>query len=648
MAQSIKEEYTDILRKSGKVGKLIADKDWSLTPLGKIDDWPITLKITLSNILFSKIPKFLYWTQDLYSFYNDAYAELGLAKSHHESLGKSVQTEWGERWSFGKENTMRIFAGKESSWYEDVMVPSMRNGQKEDTYWTLSHHAIYNTEGWIEGVQATILPTTQKVKSINELNQSIHRFRDMVTKAPFLMCLLHSQELEVELVNEKMLQVFDKRFENVQGKKLSEISPQINRILSPIFKKVFAEGEQFNGADFPMEIMRSTGSEIGYFDFIFYPMKNTSGAVEDILIIATDVSEAKKSRDIIAESEKRYKFLADSMPQFVWSSPASGQLDYFNKATIEYTGFSYEDLKNNWIEVVHPHDREKNIALWSKSIADGTPFHIEHRFKNTAGDYRWMLSRATPQLDENGKIVMWVGTSTDIDEIKRHELQKNDFIKMANHELKTPVTTIKGYVQLLTKTHAAGSDVILSTSLKTINSQVNKLNNLIEDLLDISRIESGSLPLNKHRVDIQKICEESIADINALNQSHKIYLYNLSSEPIYVHADPDRLHQVFANLFTNAVKYSPGKNEINIRIGSNDQNVIVSVSDSGIGIDKEFHPFIFERFYRVPGKAEKTFPGFGIGLYIASEILRRHNGQIWFESEPGKGSTFYFSLPTIK
>ena len=359
-----------------------------------------------------------------------------------------------------------------------------------------------------------------------------------------------------------------------------------------------------------------------------------------------DITAYKKYEQEIRESEKKYRFLADSMPQIVWISEVDGRLSYFNEETLNYSGKNYNEFleADGWLDIVHPDDRKENVRLWEKSIRTNKPFFCEHRFRNKDNEYRWFLSRAFPEFDQNGVVQKWVGTSTDIDQIKKQEKQKNDFIKMANHELKTPVTTIKGYVQLLKKMRGDSEDKFLVNSLNTIENQVNKLNLLIGDLLDISRIESGKLPLNMKEFSLVELVTETIEDIKASEESHQINFELKYSGDIEVVADKDRMTQVLNNLLTNAIKYSPQSKSVNVELYLDGKCAVVSVEDSGIGMEKEELSKIFHRFYRVSGDDEETFPGFGIGLFIVKDIMDRHNGKIWVESEKNKGSKFYFSL----
>lgn len=362
-----------------------------------------------------------------------------------------------------------------------------------------------------------------------------------------------------------------------------------------------------------------------------------------------DITEHKEYEKNIKESEKKYRFLADSMPQIVWIGEKDGRLTYFNKATMDYSGKDYNTFLegNGWIDIVHPDEQKENVRRWTKSVKTKKPFFFEHRFLNKDNEYRWFLSRAFPEIDEVGEVRKWVGTSTDIHDIKRQDKLKNDFIKMANHELKTPVTTIKGYVQLLKKMRGDSDDKFLVNSLNTIENQVNKLNLLIGDLLDISRMESGILPLDQKDFSLVELVTETIEDIKASEDSHDIEFEMNYDEDIEVFADKGRITQVLNNLLTNAIKYSPAANSVKVEIYLDKKCAVVSVEDFGIGMEKEELNRIFDRFYRVSGDDEETFPGFGIGLFIVKDILERHDGKIWVESTKDQGSIFFFSLPLI-
>ncbi len=380
-----------------------------------------------------------------------------------------------------------------------------------------------------------------------------------------------------------------------------------------------------------------------------YPVTAPDGSYYAWSWMFRDITEQRTLDKTIKESEKRFRLLANSMPQHIWTANADGNLNYFNQSVFDYSGLSLEQInKLGWMQIVHPDDREENIKQWTKSVTTGKDFLFEHRFKKYNGEYRWQLSRALPQRDAEGNITMWVGSSTDIQNLKEEEQRKSDFIKMVSHELKTPVTSIKGYVQLLLtileeegKTDLSGMP--LKTSLGRIDKQVVRLTRLITEMLDLSRLEVGKLDLKHETFRLNDLVTESVQDIMHTSAAHKIEIQHDFNGNVY--GDKDRIQQVVINFINNAIKYSPDNNNIQVKVFSPDENhIAVSVKDYGIGINKKDHQKIFERFYRAEGNNENSFSGFGIGLFIANEIIQRHKGQIKVESEEGQGSVFTFIL----
>ncbi|CAN5210127.1 response regulator [soil metagenome] len=228
---------------------------------------------------------------------------------------------------------------------------------------------------------------------------------------------------------------------------------------------------------------------------------------------------------------------------------------------------------------------------------------------------------------------------------KEAEMKKDEFISIASHELKTPLTSIKAYLQLLQITLPQMDKKTIAEYLNTCSLQIEKLNDLIFELLDISQIENGKIRFNKKPVNFSKILNDSIAIIKQTNPDFNI---DVNGDPdIQLQVDEMRIEQVLINYLSNAIKYSPDSNDVRIKIEVRNQQLIVGVKDFGIGIDPQKQRFIFEKFYRAEDKSTR-FQGLGIGLYICSEILVRHNGTYGFKSTPGKGSEFYFKLPLQK
>jgi two-component system CheB/CheR fusion protein len=368
------------------------------------------------------------------------------------------------------------------------------------------------------------------------------------------------------------------------------------------------------------------------------------GSTENGIAFVQDITEIIEAEQAIKESAKRFKFLADAMPQKIWTADNLGNANYFNKRWFDYTKMSFEELRGwGWKKIIHPDDWDINQKTWQHSIDTGEDFQIEHRFLCHDGTYRWHLSRGLAQTDEQGNIIMWVGTNTDIDEKKKVEQQEEDFISIAGHELRTPVTSIKGYVQIIHDKFSTSDDSMAIELVNKLDKQVDRLTHLIKDLLDVTRIREGQLQLQETEFDINELINET-AEVMQITTPKHVIVKELNATEKGT-GDRERIGQVLINFISNAIKYAPDSDKIIVRSSSDGQNIIVCVQDFGIGVSEDMQKKVFDRFFRSDEKTSKTYPGLGLGLYISSEIIKRQNGKIWVTSTKGKGSKFYFSLP---
>jgi PAS domain S-box-containing protein len=492
----------------------------------------------------------------------------------------------------------------------------------------------------------TLEDITDQAAGAKQLKETVERYHNLIHSSPFAIGILFGEDLIISVANRAIIEIWGKGWE-IMGKAYFTALPELaEQGYKEVFAQVFKTGIPFNAVETPVDILQDGKMQLKYYNFLLFPQKDINGRIDGVGIIATEVTSQALLNKQIKEREKRFRILADSMPHLIWTTDQSGNLNYYNEAFYDYCRMSMEQLnKEGWTQLIHPDDREENIKKWTHSVTTGQDFSDEYRFLKHDQEYRWQLSRATALRDDEGNITMWVGSSTDIHDLKELEKQKDFFISMASHELKTPITSIKGYAQILQRKYEKSEDAFLQNSLRIISKQTLNLNNLVADLLDISKIRSGSLNLNKENFEITDLINEVIKEIENINPDYHI---SASLKTALVQADRERIGQVLINFLTNAIKYAPGSKEIRLVSKIENRYIIVSVEDFGIGINEKDQGRIFERFYRVEGKNEKTFPGFGIGLYIVSEIIKKHNGNIWVKSKLGQGSVFYFSLPIIE
>ena len=371
----------------------------------------------------------------------------------------------------------------------------------------------------------------------------------------------------------------------------------------------------------------------------YQPIYNEDNKITGVLVFGYEVTDEIKGRKIQEESAVRFGILTNAMPQKMWMADEIGNVNYLNRQWLDYTHKDFDELKDKgWEKIIHPDDWSHNKQTWINSINTGDDFQLEHRFLKHDGTYKWHLSRGQAQKDGNDKVIVWIGTHTDIDEQKTKEQKKDEFISIASHEMKTPLTTAKAYLQLLELSLDKENETA-NLYAKKASSSVGRLNELISELIDVSKIQHGKLDYNIASFNFDEMIDNTVEDMQHASPKHTIIKTGKVQQQVT--GDKDRLQQVIINLLSNAIKYSPDAENVFITIVKKNGEIKISVKDNGIGMSKQHLEKIFERYYRVEDNATQ-FQGLGIGLFISFEIIQRHGGKLWAESEPGQGSTFLF------
>jgi len=340
--------------------------------------------------------------------------------------------------------------------------------------------------------------------------------------------------------------------------------------------------------------------------------------------------------------EEKFRNLANSMPQLVWTSDPDGSVDYYNDKYRELIGITKKRGKYIWAPALHPDDVKRCEKAWANAVKNGTIYEVEQRVRVQGNRYEWFLSRGLPIKNSHGKIIKWYGTATNIHKMKQLEQQKDEFIATASHELKTPITTLKAYTHFLISYFKKLDNQTSTMYLQKMEAQVNRLIVLISDLLDMTKIQAGQLQLRLITFNLNQLIME-IAEEMQLTTRQKIK--TILDHDIYIYADRERIGQVLTNFISNACKFSPPSKEIIIGTRVINDQLELRVQDFGSGIPKEKQARVFERYYQVEDPSLAAHPGLGLGLYISKQIIKRHHGKIWFESQSNVGSSFYFSLP---
>lgn len=352
--------------------------------------------------------------------------------------------------------------------------------------------------------------------------------------------------------------------------------------------------------------------------------------------LRSEIEERKRTQYMLRERVDHLRSILESLPQIAFMADASGEVEFVNNKWFRYS------VTSKLFPETHPDD-PLLWDSWSPHLLIGDPFELETRIRELGSNtYRYHLLRIIP-IKEGDTIIKWVGTFTDIDDRKQIEQKKDEFLSIASHELKTPLTSIKAYIQLLDRMLDPESQK--HTYLQRVQSQLDKLNGLIADLLDISKIDNGKLKINKTTFSLERMIANVVDTMyKAFGQTEVQFERQGDLIDDDLVGDEIRVEQVLTNYLTNAIKYSPNSGRVLIKTEKSDTEIKVSVTDYGIGIPKHKHKNIFDKFYRVEESSER-FQGLGIGLYICAEIINQHQGTYGLDSEIGQGSTFYFTLP---
>jgi hypothetical protein len=369
------------------------------------------------------------------------------------------------------------------------------------------------------------------------------------------------------------------------------------------------------------------------------------------------LAREQEVRGAAEANEQRYRFLAESIPQQVWTAHPDGALDYVNQQTVEYFSRPEKEIVGeNWQQVIHPDDLPACIERWEQSLKTGEVYEVEFRLRRGVdGDYRWHLGRALPMRDADGRIIRWFGTNTDIDDQKRlyrlaqeANRAKDAFLATVSHELRTPLTSMMGWAELLKL--GMLDEKGQRHALNVIESSARAQAQLIGDLLDISRIISGKLRLEVQPVELPPIIKAAMDVVHPAAEAKSIQLVARMGRSVgMVSGDPDRLQQVVWNLLSNAVKFTPegGRVEVSLRRVSARAEIIVA--DNGAGISQDFLPHVFEHFRQADSTSTRKHGGLGLGLAIVRRLIELHGGTVEAESAgEGHGATFRIRLPLLR
>jgi PAS domain S-box-containing protein len=386
-----------------------------------------------------------------------------------------------------------------------------------------------------------------------------------------------------------------------------------------------------------------------------------------------ELVELRQGQESLRHGEQRYRSLVEATTAIVWNTPASGEFEVEQLRWSAFTGQTFEQLRGwGWLDAVHPNDRPNTARVWSAAVASRSIYHVEHRLRRHDGAYRHMLVRAVPILDEGGAIREWVGVHTDVTPQKEAEIAlreakalaeaanraKSEFLANMSHEIRTPMNGVLGMTELALDTELTAEQ---RRYLELVKSSADALLLVINDILDFSKIEAGKLDLEALRFRLRDRLGDTMKTLalRAHKKGLELACHITPDVPDALVGDPGRLGQVLINLVGNAIKFTE-RGEVVVSVATGGSPVALglkigeppvatevelhfTVRDTGIGIPKEKQSRLFQPFTQADSSTTRQFGGTGLGLTISRRLVELMGGQVGFDSEPGRGSTFYFT-----
>lgn len=542
-----------------------------------------------------------------------------------------------------------------------------------------------NIKEWI----GTVTDISQKkitefeLKEEININQILYRIGKVISAELDLNKLIQKITEESKLISGAEYSVFIYRTDEntdyayaFSGIKDQDYDSYINNIESSVLKRIFKNKniiriDDINELKIEENILKIIPSEYNLRSCLILPIISVSGKISGVLLVGSTKSAIFTVKDerilsgicsqasIIIDnarlyqesrnSEANFRMLAQAIPEIIWTANNKGEKEYFNENWYKYTGLSDDGSYGmNWLNAIHPDDRERKLTSWLNSVNTGKDYEIICRIRSQQDNYRWFLTRAIPFKNEDGEIIKWFGSSTDIDDQKKTQdkldntvIELKQFAFISSHDLQEPLRAISSYIQLLQKKYKGKIDQEAEDFIKYSIQGVNRLQSLIEDLLVYSNLiqrEVVAKTINLNDI-IPYVLGELKTDIEKSNA-----VISFSDLPVIM-GNSSEMILLFKNLISNSIKYSIIDPKIHIKCDLKHGDWIIKIKDNGIGIKKDYFDKIFLMFQRLHSREE--YPGTGMGLAICKKIVERHKGNIWLKSELGKGTEFIFSLPKI-
>ena len=440
--------------------------------------------------------------------------------------------------------------------------------------------------------------------------------------------------------------------DTIKGKCVKELVPEFMDDFGSLMKQVIDTGKPQLNVEVQSPVPGKQG-KMAYWQASYFPVPLPNDKT-GIGIIGVEITDIKKAEEKLKESEERFHDLANNIPNLAWMADANGWIFWYNKQWYEYTGTTFEEMQGwGWQKVHHPDYVDSVTEEWSTKILEGEPYDNIFPLKGKNGDYRWFLTRITPITDEYGKVQRWFGTNTDItvrknieenlqitmEELKQSNKELEQFAYITSHDLREPLRMITSFLQLLERRYKDRLDQDAEEFIGFAVDGAKRLDAMTNDLLQYSKITNEkreNIP-----VDFEHVLEHALTNLKVQIEENNAII---THDPLpTIKGDEQLKIQLFQNIIGNAIKYrSQETPKIHISSTKEKNHYLFSIKDNGIGMPPQHLERIFTIFKRL--HTHEEYEGTGIGLSIAQKIVNHQGGQIWAESELGKGTTLYFTI----
>ncbi|PZU98084.1 MAG: hypothetical protein DCF32_20120 [Leptolyngbya sp.] len=538
---------------------------------------------------------------------------------------------------------------------------------KDGTYrWAIDAASPwFDGDGQFKGYIGSVLDISDRKQIEETLRQRETELRLVTNAVPALIAFVDADQ-RYRFNNRGYEDWFNQSANDLYGRHIREVvGDTAYETIRPYVEQVLA-GQQVT---FERSIPFKDGS-LRYLSATYVPRVSDQGVVEGFVALINDLSDRRQAEEALMQSEARYRYLVESIPQLVWTANAEGVLIDANQRWCDFTGLTLEQVETaGWRAIVHPDDIPLLSQNWAIAQQQGGNYQAQGRMRRADGVYRWHLHQAVPLKTKQGQILKWFGTATDIEDQKQLEQQrsqllqqeqaaraaaeaasrtKDEFLAVVSHELRSPLNPILGWATLLK--NGTLDEIKTKQALSVIERNAKLQTELIDDLLDVSRMLRGKLQIAASPVNLATTIRAAIETVRLAADAKSIRLEaHLETDAGLVSGDATRLQQVVWNLLSNAVKFTPAAGQIDVRLvrGNANQAQII-VQDTGKGIVPEFLPLIFDYFRQADSATTRQFGGLGLGLAIVRHLVELHGGTIQAASPgEGMGATFTVSLPTL-